>query len=250
MSFHFQTIWVLAVLAIASVYSDEETDPHKFKTAEVAGTSQRDKLLDDLFSKYKVDNYPENSTVKFGLSIVNVNFCEEHDLMNTNVWLRMVWGDNRLMWDANETGISVLRVPSTMVWLPDITLYNSVHPSMDCFQSNVLLYPNGQVLWVPPCTLKSYCNLTLTQHPFKEQICTLKFGSWTFDGLTMGLELYGAKKEADLDDYAGHKYRVTKSIAVVEEKHYDCCVEPYMDILYTLGFTRRTEGEIACDIKQ
>lgn len=49
------------------------TDVKKWKTAEVAGTADRDKLLDDLFTNYKVDNYPENSTVNFGLAILNAD---------------------------------------------------------------------------------------------------------------------------------------------------------------------------------
>lgn len=52
-----------------------------------------------------------------------------------------------------------------------------VNPKMDCYESNVLIFPTGKVLWVPPCTLKSYCNLTIAEHPMKEQVCTLKFGN-------------------------------------------------------------------------
>jgi hypothetical protein len=242
----FQLVF-LAAVAIASVYGDEATNTlQKWKTQETAGVADRDKLLDELFAHYKAESYPENSTVKFGLSILNVDFCTDHNLMNTNVWLRMSWDDNRLTWDAKERGISVLRLPPAKVWTPDMTLYNGVNPKMDCYDSNVLVYPNGHVLWVPPCTLKSYCNLTIEEHPMKEQVCTLKFGSWTFDGLTMGLDLWQGEKFAGTDDYFGRKYRVTKNEAVKQEKFYDCCVEPYLNVLFTVGFTRQTEADLQC----
>lgn len=59
-----------------------------------------------------------------------------------------------------------------------------------CADINALVYPNGEVLQVPPCQIQSYCNLTLGTDPYKEQNCTLKFGSWTFDGLIMDMQLY------------------------------------------------------------
>ncbi len=42
-------------------------------------------------------------------------------------WLRYIWNDTRLSWDKDEwDGLDRLRVPATQLWLPDITLYNSV----------------------------------------------------------------------------------------------------------------------------
>jgi len=233
----------LAVLAISSVYGEELKG---YKTKDTSSTATRDKLFDELFSTYKKENYPENSTVRIGLSVLNVDVCEDHDIMNMNVWIRYAWDDNRLTWDAAEKGVNVLRVPPSMVWTPDITHYNSPKPQMECAETNVLIWPNGKVLWVPPCNLKSYCNLTLSEHPYGEQTCTVKMGSWTFDGLTMGLEFFDDKKFADVAYYSGHKYKITKNVAVREEKFYDCCVEPYISTLYTFGIKRNTEAEMQC----
>jgi len=240
-------IALLLVVAAAFANADAELNAIKFKTADHSSAADRDALWEKIFSKYNRDQYPENSTLKFGLSVLNVEFCEDHQLMNTNAWLRLMWSDTRLVWDAEATGISVLRVPPSKVWLPDITLYNSVKPTMDCMQTNTILYPNGNVLWVPPCSFKTYCNLTLADHPNEEQRCALKFGSWTFDGETMGLEFWGNKTEADIDYYFGKKYKFTHNAAVKEEKYYSCCAEPYLDIMYTLGLTKRSHAEMTCN---
>ncbi|OXA48011.1 acetylcholine receptor subunit beta-like 1 [Folsomia candida] len=238
-------------LAILAAYSKAELDPEipkKWKTREDAGVAVRDKLFEKLFATYKPENYAENSTVKVGVSLLDVSFDADNDIMNTNVWIRMLWKDNRLTWDEAEFPVGVLRIPADKVWKPDITLYNGVKPNMECFETNVIVYPNGMVLWVPPCHLQTYCNLTLNHGAYEEQICTLKFGSWTFDGFTMGLELYNNKNNTlvDVEDYFNRKWEVTQNTAVREEKFYDCCVEPYFNILFTLRFQRKPEGGATC----
>lgn len=40
----------------------------------------------------------------------------------------------------------------------------------------------GHVTWNPPAVWKSYCDLIVTYFPFDEQLCTLKFGMWTYHG--------------------------------------------------------------------
>ena len=46
--------------------------------------------------------------------------------MTTNVWVTMVWNDFQLRWDPSYYGgVKVLRVPSKMLWRPDIVLFNN-----------------------------------------------------------------------------------------------------------------------------
>jgi len=44
------------------------------------------------------------------------------------------------------------------------------------------LFPNGKVHWEPPAIYKSSCTIDVEFYPFDKQLCTLKFGSWTYDG--------------------------------------------------------------------
>jgi hypothetical protein len=236
------------LVVVSAVYGDAAEEARKVSSTDTSDVASRDRLLDRLFRDYKNYNYPENATVKLGLAINKISFCEEHDLMNTYGWLQMMWNDNRLTWSKEETGISTLRVPPSKVWLPDVTLYNNANPKMELWETNVVIYPTGSVLWVPPYHLQSFCNLTsLMTDPYKEQTCPMKFGSWTFDQLTIGLEFFDDTKHfADTTYYNGRKYKVTTNTAVIEDKHYDCCVEPYRSILYTIGVTQQTPAQRMC----
>lgn len=53
------------------------------------------------------------------------------------------------------------------------------------------------------------------------------------------------KANADVADYFGGKYKVTKNEGIREEKFYDCCKEPYISLKYTLGLTRMPKHQ-AC----
>lgn len=92
-----------------------------------------------------------------------------------------------------STGVNVLRVGHDEIWKPDITLYNSANSGelMSCSTPMPLIWSGGQALWVPPCHISAYCNLTLEEHPLGEQSCKLKFGSWVYDGLSMDVQLDG-----------------------------------------------------------
>uniref|UniRef100_T1IUC8 Nicotinic acetylcholine receptor beta 1 subunit n=1 Tax=Strigamia maritima TaxID=126957 RepID=T1IUC8_STRMM len=123
--------------------------------------------------------------------------------MKSNVWLRLVWLDYQLQWDHNDYGgIQVLRLPPDKVWKPDIVLFNNADGNYEVrYKSNVLIYPNGMILWVPPAIYQSSCTIDVTYFPFDQQRCVMKFGSWTFNGDQVSLALYGNKNFVDLSDY-------------------------------------------------
>jgi len=112
---------------------------------------------------------------------------------------------------------------------------------MKCSETNTLIYPNGDVLWVPPCHLSAICNLTLNTDPYGPQACLLKFGSWTFDGLSMDLQIYDNKTEADVSNlYQTTQWNIISNNCTREVKYYDCCAEPYVSLSYNLGIQRKS----------
>ncbi|KAL1110186.1 hypothetical protein AAG570_008263 [Ranatra chinensis] len=142
--------------------------------------------------------------VRFGLAFVQlINVNEKNQIMKSNVWLRLVWTDYQLQWDAADYGgIGVLRLPPDKVWKPDIVLFNNADGNYEVrYKSNVLIYPNGEVLWVPPAIYQSSCTIDVTYFPFDQQTCIMKFGSWTFNGDQVSLALYNNKNFVDLSDY-------------------------------------------------
>jgi len=50
------------------------------------------------------------------------------------------------------------------------------------FQTNVVVSSDGKCLYVPPGIFKSTCKIDITWFPFDDQLCDLKFGSWTYSG--------------------------------------------------------------------
>uniref|UniRef100_A0A7N5JA20 Cholinergic receptor nicotinic gamma subunit n=1 Tax=Ailuropoda melanoleuca TaxID=9646 RepID=A0A7N5JA20_AILME len=95
------------------------------------GRNQEERLLGDLMNNYdphlrpaERDSDVVNVTLKLTLTnLISLN--EREEALTTNVWIEMQWCDYRLRWDPQDyEGLWVLRVPSTMVWRPDVVLEN------------------------------------------------------------------------------------------------------------------------------
>jgi len=50
------------------------------------------------------------------------------------------------------------------------------------------LHSDGLVMWKPPAIYKSLCPIDVEFFPFDEQQCTLKIGSWTYDGYSVDIK--------------------------------------------------------------
>ena len=69
------------------------------------------------------------------------------------------------------------------MWKPDILLYNSANENFDAtFPTNIVVRNTGQCEQIPPGIFKSTCRIDITWFPFDDQLCDLKFGSWTYSG--------------------------------------------------------------------
>ena len=55
--------------------------------------------------------------------------------------------------------------------------------------TKVIIRHTGAVTWTPPASYKSACTMDVTFFPFDRQNCSMKFGSWTYDGHMVDLEL-------------------------------------------------------------
>nr|ACT35385.1 nicotinic acetylcholine receptor beta 1 subunit [Pardosa pseudoannulata] len=172
-------------------------------------SEDEERLVRDLFRGYNklirpVQNMTEKVDVRFGLAFVQlINVNEKNQIMKSNVWLQLMWNDYQLVWDeADYGGISVLRLPPDKVWKPDIVLFNNADGNYEVrYESNVLIYPGGGVMWVPPAIYQSSCRIDVTYFPFDQQTCIMKFGSWTFNGDQVSLKLYKDNYWVDLSDY-------------------------------------------------
>uniref|UniRef100_A0A8C9M338 Cholinergic receptor nicotinic gamma subunit n=1 Tax=Panthera tigris altaica TaxID=74533 RepID=A0A8C9M338_PANTA len=190
------------------------------------GRNQEERLLADLMHNYDPHLRPaerDSDVVNVSLKLTLTNLIslnEREEALTTNVWIEMQWCDYRLRWDPQDyEGLWVLRVPSTMVWRPDVVLENKwddeawrwarrggsgpcareglVSPGpihawgvgLVPLYCNVLVSPDGCVYWLPPAIFRSSCPVSVTYFPFDWQNCSLVFQSQTYSTNEINLQL-------------------------------------------------------------
>ncbi|EFO18871.2 hypothetical protein LOAG_09624 [Loa loa] len=231
------------------------------------------RLFEDLLVDYNklvrpVDNKTNALVVRFKLKLSQLlDVHEKNQIMTTNVWLQQTWTDIKLRWNPEEYGgVNVLYVPSDMIWIPDIVLYNNADGNYQVsFLTKAKLSPNGTVEWTPPAVYKSMCQINVEWFPFDEQICEMKFGSWTYSGsevdlkhkdsnierkineITIGVDgehietIWIVDKGIDLSDY--YPSVEWDIIGVTGKRHeirYSCCESPFIDLTFELHLRRKT----------
>ncbi|XP_030630769.1 neuronal acetylcholine receptor subunit alpha-7 [Chanos chanos] len=208
------------------------------------GEHQR-RLYNDLMKSYNplerpVYNDSHSLTVHFSFSLMQImDVDEKNQVLTTNIWLQLYWNDHYLQWNPSEyPGVTTVRFPANQIWKPDILLYNSADERFDAtFHTNVLVNSSGSCQYLPPGIFKSTCYIDVRWFPFDVQRCDLKFGSWTYGGWSLDLQMM----EADITGYiANGEWDLVEVPGRRNEKFYDCCPEPYPDVTFTVVMRRRT----------
>ncbi|XP_076579831.1 neuronal acetylcholine receptor subunit alpha-2-like [Chaetodon auriga] len=224
--------WTLALcccwILISSALAEDWTRLHT-----------EDELFRRLFGGYSKWTRPARNTtdvviVKFGLSIAQlIDVDEKNQMMTTNVWLKQEWTDYKLQWTPSDfDNVTSIRVPSELIWVPDIVLYNNADGEFAVtHMTKAHLFHTGRVRWVPPAIYKSSCSIDVTFFPFDQQSCKMKFGSWTYDRAKIDLEPF--ENTVDLKDYwESGEWAIVNAVGTYNTKKYDCCHEIYPDITY------------------
>ena len=114
------------------------------------------------------------------------------------------------------------------------------------------LSPSGLVRWEPPAIYKSSCTINVEFFPFDEQLCTMKFGSWTYDGDQVDLQHVMQEKlklanldviEAGIDVknfYQSTEWDILAIPARKLEKYYGQGGEPFPYITFNVTMRRKT----------
>ncbi|VDM75288.1 unnamed protein product [Strongylus vulgaris] len=148
----------------------------------------------------------------------NVRPDEVNQVLTTNLWLEMQWFDYKLSWDpARWGGIRKLHIPSDQIWIPDILLYNNAdgEPHISIL-SDALVYHNGLIVWKPPSIYKSFCPINIEYFPYDSQSCTLKFGGWKWDLMSLTSQRH-------------------------EQLYPGCCGQDfYIDVTFDISLRRKT----------
>ncbi|XP_058875642.1 cholinergic receptor, nicotinic, alpha 11 [Acipenser ruthenus] len=210
----------------------------------VQGPHQRS-LLKELLKDYQrmerpVSNDSQPLPVYFSLSLLQImDVDEKNQVLTTNIWLQMNWYDHYLRWNQSEyPGVKSLRFTTDQVWTPDILLYNSADDDFDStYKTNVLVNSSGYCQYLPPGIFMSTCNVDVRWFPFDIQRCKLKFGSWTYDGWLLDLQMV----DADISGYMPNgEWDLVEVPGIRNEIFYDCCKAPYPDVTFVVTIRRRT----------
>ncbi|XP_001988383.2 neuronal acetylcholine receptor subunit alpha-7 [Drosophila grimshawi] len=218
-------------------------------SAEVCLAGYHEKrLLHDLLDPYNtlerpVLNESDPLQLSFGLTLMQIiDVDEKNQLLVTNVWLKLEWNDMNLRWNTSDYGgVKDLRIPPHRIWKPDVLMYNSADEGFDgTYQTNVVVRNNGSCLYVPPGIFKSTCKIDITWFPFDDQRCEMKFGSWTYDGFQLDLQLQD-ETGGDISSYVlNGEWELLGVPGKRNEIYYNCCPEPYIDITFAIIIRRRT----------
>ncbi|XP_056389622.1 acetylcholine receptor subunit alpha-1-A-like [Hyla sarda] len=206
----------------------------------VLSSEDESRLITDLFKNYNkvvrpVHKFKDAVVVTVGLQLIQlIDVDEVNQIVTTNVRLKQQWVDVNLKWDPSQYGgIEKIRILSGDIWRADLVLYNNADGDFAIVQeTKALVDYTGKIVWNPPAIFKSYCEMMVTHFPFDLQNCSMKLGTWTYDGSKViinpesdrpDMNSFMESGEWFMKDYQCWKHYVL----------YDCCPDkPYLDITY------------------
>ncbi|KAA0724725.1 Neuronal acetylcholine receptor subunit alpha-7 [Triplophysa tibetana] len=200
-----------------------------FIHVSLQGEHQR-RLYKDLMRNYNplerpVYNDSHSLTVNFSFSLMQImDVDEKNQVLTTNIWLQLCQFGAHWM---------------VLMPFPSMPLKQThADERFDAtFHTNVLVNSSGHCQYLPPGIFKSTCYIDVRWFPFDVQRCDLKFGSWTYGGWSLDLQMM----EADITGYiANGEWDLVEVPGRRNERFYDCCKEPYPDVTFTLVMRRRT----------
>ncbi|KAL7064807.1 hypothetical protein AAHC03_04697 [Spirometra sp. Aus1] len=228
-----------------------------------AGYKEASRLYDVLMNQQPynkiirpVRNFNDTLTVFFGLGLLQLMDVDEvNQVITSNVLVSLEWTDIKLTWRPEDFGgVTNLFIPSELLWLPDLLLYNNADGNyvIDIMTKATVFY-NGTVRWTPPAIFKSSCHINVEYFPYDIQECSMKFGTWTHNGDQVSLKHMTQKHVPDHDgnvhiDYAislkdfypSTEFELLKLSAIRRFQFYPCCIQPFVDVTFNISMRRKT----------
>ncbi|VDL96836.1 unnamed protein product [Schistocephalus solidus] len=180
---------------------------------------------------------------------------EVNQVITSNVLVSLEWTDIKLTWQPEDFGgVTNLFIPSELLWLPDLLLYNNADGNYVIdIMTKATVFHNGTVRWTPPAIFKSSCHINVEYFPYDTQECSMKFGTWTHNGDQVNLKHMTQKHVPDHDgnvhiDYAislkdfhpSTEFELLRLSAIRRFQFYPCCVQPFLDVTFNISMRRKT----------
>ncbi|XP_063099660.1 neuronal acetylcholine receptor subunit alpha-5 isoform X3 [Cavia porcellus] len=92
---------------------------------------------------------------------------------------------------------------------------------------------NGTVMWTQPANYKSSCTIDVTFFPFDLQNCSMKFGSWTYDGSQVDIIL--EDQDVDRTDFFDNgEWEIVSAMGSKGNRTDSCCWYPYITFSFVI----------------
>ena len=180
-----------------------------------------DRLTHDLFSNYNKRTRPSHGGEATDVFLVFeprsvLSLDEITQSLRMSVSMYLFWSDHRLSWKPSDYGnISDIYIPQTELWLPPITVTNSVSRRQQFgFDENLVFVAQGMVAWTVFQVLDISCNIQVSYYPFDVQKCTTnvmflpltvkELNSRPYPGDQMNLGVFLSSGTWDLAGYYCH----------------------------------------------
>ena len=98
---------------------------------------------------------------------------------------------------------------------------------------------DGSNKWLNPALFKSICSVDVTNFPFDDQECLLKFGSWSFDISKIDL---GLKNDSVLNKYyiTNGEWMLLNISVKRNALKYQCCPHAFVDVSVRVSIRRES----------
>ena len=107
-------------------------------------------------------------------------------------------------------------------------------------QTNIIVTSAGSCSWFCPLILETECSVDIKYFPFDRQVCPMRFGLWTYNGLMANLSLVRDKADT-MNLVPSGEWNLESAPATRKVFYYACCPGvPYPVIDYDVIIVRRT----------
>ena len=142
-------------------------------------------MRNNLFKNYDASNrpvrdYDDTVTTSYGMELISLEeFDQVGEKVKFNLQMKYTWYDEYLTWNRSEFDYQFLNLNPTLVWKPDLELYNSANKPIKNNGDGILkVFYTGHMYWIVPVIYDYSCPLQLKEFPFDTQRCKMTFGSW------------------------------------------------------------------------
>ena len=104
--------------------------------------------------------------------------------------------------------------------------------------TNAIVQSDGNVLWLFPALIKTYCTLNVKFFPFDSQDCQIIFISWTHSGEQLDIIYNSSFANTVYYNPKNQEWAVDGISAKRKVEYYACCKEPYPDVTFTIHMRR------------